>query len=94
MPPDILETTDEQTQENNQPRSRLVSKHNGSSDNQSTSNHSNENSQDTFKPQIRWPDLIVQIVIHVGALYGFYYLVTLQAKFYTYIWCESVFISF
>lgn len=41
-----------------------------------------------FKPQIRWPDLIAQIFIHVGSLYGLYYLITLQAKFYTYVWCK------
>ena len=41
-----------------------------------------------FKPQIRWPDLIAQIFIHAGFLYGLYYLLSLQAKFYTYIWCK------
>ncbi|CAO1433062.1 unnamed protein product [Diamesa serratosioi] len=39
-----------------------------------------------FKPQIRWPDLIAQIFIHAGFLYGLYYLISLQAKFYTFIW--------
>lgn len=41
-----------------------------------------------FKPQIRWPDLIAQVFIHVGSVYGLYYLFTFQAAFYTYIWCE------
>lgn len=41
-----------------------------------------------FKPQIRWPDLLAQIGIHLGFLYGLYYLVTFQAKFYTYLWCK------
>lgn len=41
-----------------------------------------------FRPQIRWPDLIAQIFIHAGFLYGLYYLISLQAKFYTYIWCK------
>ncbi|GAB0096570.1 hypothetical protein DMENIID0001_120940 [Sergentomyia squamirostris] len=39
-----------------------------------------------FKPEIRWPDLIVQIFIHVGALYGFYLL--FSVKLYSLIWCE------
>lgn len=41
-----------------------------------------------FTPQIRWPDLIVQMFIHFGFLYGLYYLITFNAKFYTYIWCK------
>lgn len=41
-----------------------------------------------FKPKIRWPDLIAQVFVHGGALYGLYYLITLQAAFLTYIWCE------
>lgn len=41
-----------------------------------------------FKPKIRWPDLIVQIVIHLGSLYGIYYLITFRAKFHTYLWCK------
>lgn len=54
-----------------------------------TSNESNNPQEKTvFKPQIRWPDLIAQIFIHVGSLYGLYYLITLQAKFYTYVWCK------
>lgn len=59
------------------------------------SNHSqgddvshNSSKDEVFKPQIRWPDLIAQLFIHVGSLYGLYYLITLKAKLYTYIWCE------
>jgi hypothetical protein len=44
--------------------------------------------QITFKPQIRWPDLIAQVFIHVGSLYGLYYLITLKAALYTYVWCK------
>jgi hypothetical protein len=43
---------------------------------------------ETFKPKIRWLDLIVQLILHTGFLYGFYYLVALKATFYTYVWCE------
>lgn len=42
-----------------------------------------------FVAQIRWPDLMAQLFIHVGSLYGLYYLITLQAKPYTYIWCKN-----
>uniref|UniRef100_A0A1B0CEX9 Fatty acid desaturase domain-containing protein n=2 Tax=Lutzomyia longipalpis TaxID=7200 RepID=A0A1B0CEX9_LUTLO len=37
-----------------------------------------------FKPEIRWPDLIVQIFIHAGALYGFYLMFSI--KFYSFLW--------
>lgn len=49
--------------------------------------------ENVFKPQIRWPDLIAQIFIHAGFLYGLYYLLSLQAKFYTYIWCKLLTIT-
>lgn len=39
-----------------------------------------------FKPEIRWLDLIAQLFLHVGALYGFYLL--FSAKFYTFLWGE------
>lgn len=48
----------------------------------------NPQEKTVFKPQVRWPDLIAQIFIHVGSLYGLYYLITLQANFNTYIWCK------
>lgn len=58
------------------------------------SNAIDTNQEETvFKPQIRWPDLIAQIFVHVGFLYGLYYLISLQAKFYTYIWCKFNFDS-
>lgn len=47
-----------------------------------------DKSQKPFKPEIRWPDLFAQIFIHVGSLYGLYYLIALKAKFNTYIWCK------
>lgn len=39
-----------------------------------------------FESHIRWPDLMAQLFLHVGFLYGLYFLLTGQAKFYTYIW--------
>lgn len=40
-----------------------------------------------FIPQIRWPDLIAQIFLHVGALYGLLFQFY-SIKFYTLIWCK------
>lgn len=83
--------------------SQLEENNNNHKDNSNNNSHSNgsvsineshtkEQQQTTeervFKPQIRWPDLIAQIFIHAGFLYGLYYLISLQAKFYTYIWCK------
>lgn len=39
-----------------------------------------------FKPQLRYPDLIAQLFLHLGAVYGFYLL--FSAKFYTFLWGE------
>jgi len=41
-----------------------------------------ENSKEVFKPKIRWPDLIAQLFIHLGWVYGLY-LVFYEAKLYT-----------
>ncbi|CAH1727843.1 unnamed protein product [Chironomus riparius] len=43
-------------------------------------------SSEPFKPQIKWPDLMAQVAIHLGFLYGLYYLITFKAKFFTYLW--------
>lgn len=40
-----------------------------------------------FKPQIRWPDLIVQIFLHVGCVYGIFLILT-SAKIYTSLFGE------
>lgn len=53
-----------------------------------TKEHQGTDEKAIFKPQIRWPDLLAQVFVHAGWLCGFYYLITLQAKFYTYIWCK------
>ena len=54
------------------------------------SNEANSKSEDKtpFVPKIRWPDLIAQVFIHGGSIYGLYYLITLKAAFYTYVWCK------
>lgn len=40
-----------------------------------------------FIPQFRWPDLIVQIFLHAGAIYGLLFQFY-SIKFYTLIWCK------
>nr|CAD7433148.1 unnamed protein product [Timema monikensis] len=37
-----------------------------------------------FRARIKWPDLVVQLFIHIGCLYGFY--LFLYARLYTLIW--------
>lgn len=39
-----------------------------------------------FRPEIRWPDLIVQIFLHVGALYGIS--LVLSMRWITLVWCK------
>lgn len=41
-----------------------------------------------YVSQWRWPDLAVQLFIHVGCLYGFYLMVT-SVKVFTLIWGKS-----
>ncbi|EDS40308.1 acyl-CoA Delta(11) desaturase [Culex quinquefasciatus] len=42
--------------------------------------------EDQFRPEIRWPDFIAQLFLHVGFLIGIWQVVTLQAKLYTVLW--------
>lgn len=39
-----------------------------------------------FKPDIRWPDLIVQTYLHTGAVYGLFLL--FYIKFFTFMWSK------
>jgi stearoyl-CoA desaturase (delta-9 desaturase) len=45
---------------------------------------------DKYVARWRWPDLTVQLFIHLGCLYGFYLIFT-SAKLLTTIWGESPF---
>lgn len=47
----------------------------------------NSDEKEVFRPSIRWPDLIVQIFLHVGAFYGFLFLFW-TIKLYTFFWCK------
>lgn len=40
-----------------------------------------------FIPQIRWPDLVAQLFLHVGAVYALVFHMY-AIKFYTLIWCK------
>lgn len=42
-----------------------------------------------YVPKIKWPDLTVQLFIHLGCLYGLYLALT-QAKVYTSLWGEFI----
>lgn len=46
-----------------------------------------ENDSATFKPKIRWPDLIAQLFLHAGAIYGLIFQFY-TIRFYTLVWCE------
>lgn len=43
---------------------------------------------DDWRGEIRWPDLIVQIFLHAGAVYGIYLL--FYVKFVTILWGELI----
>lgn len=43
--------------------------------------------EDIYVPRIKWPDLLVQIFIHGGCLYGLYLIFT-QARLLTSLWGE------
>lgn len=47
---------------------------------------------DPFVPRIRWPDLIAQLFIHVGCLYGLY-LSIVSARVYTWLFGEFLFLK-
>ncbi|KAH8360074.1 hypothetical protein KR093_010471 [Drosophila rubida] len=44
--------------------------------------------EEEYRPQIRWPDLGAQTFLHAGALYGLYLLI--YAKFYTFLWVAGL----
>jgi stearoyl-CoA desaturase (delta-9 desaturase) len=70
-----------------------VKRNNGIHNSTETSELKKCDTSNEFVPKIRWPDLFAQIAIHLGFLYGLYFLITLQAKFYTYLWCKLIKLS-
>lgn len=36
-----------------------------------------------FRARIKWPDLIVQLALHLVSIYGFYLILTFQVRFFT-----------
>ena len=74
------------------PQQRVVMKSelvNNDSQSNSSDNLSQMNGQ-VFKPQIIWFELLAQMFLHTGFLCGAYYLLTLQPKFFTYLWCKYI----
>lgn len=60
---------------------RIINKNNNIE--KETHDETNEKTKtEEFVPQIRWPDTIVQLYLHLGSLYGLY-LCLVSAKFYT-----------
>lgn len=45
-----------------------------------------------FKSRIRWPDLLVQISLHLVSIYSLYLILTNQVKLYTLLFGKSAFI--
>lgn len=43
-----------------------------------------------YEPHIRWPDLMAQLFLHAGFLYGLYFLLTGQVQIYTYLWGKLI----
>ena len=64
-------------------------KMNNSNNNQEELGCENNNKIE-YNPKIKWPDLTVQLFIHLGCVYGFYLILT-QAKFLTTLWGEYFF---
>jgi hypothetical protein len=42
-----------------------------------------------FKARIQWENVAVNLFIHLGALVGFYYLITMKIKMQTFVYCET-----
>lgn len=42
-----------------------------------------------FQPKIRWPDLLVQIFLHIGAIYGLVFQFY-KIKLLTFLWCKHL----
>lgn len=55
-------------------------------DKQTDSDLSEVNTGVEFKPDIRWPDLIVQTFLHTGAVYGLFLL--FYINFFTFLWSK------
>lgn len=58
-----------------------------------SSDNSNENVTEVregiqYNPSIRWPDLVVQIFLHVGAAYGLFLI--LYCRYFTWMWCKYI----
>lgn len=43
-----------------------------------------------FRPRIKWPDLLVQLSLHLVSVYGLFLMLTNSVRFYTTIFGKSV----
>lgn len=46
-----------------------------------------DENKEKFVPKLRWPDLIAQIFLHAGAVYGFIFQFY-RIKLFTFFWCK------
>lgn len=67
---------------NNGLKIREIIKHNGK-----TMDSVESDSAKNFKAKIRWPDLMAQLFLHIGAVYGLIFQFY-TIRFYTLIWCK------
>lgn len=44
-----------------------------------------------FRAKIRWPDLIVQVLLHLVSIYGLYLILTFKVKIFTVLFGEYLF---
>lgn len=90
MAPDILDPAiqpEDKSETGHKVKQRIIKNVKFQTD--STSNSQTSDTQNKeFKSEIRWLDLLAQVFVHAGFLYGGYYLITLKAKLFTYIWSE------
>ena len=65
--------------------SEVINRNGSTKINGSSKKHEEVTKKVEYIPRIKWPDLLVQIFIHAGCVYGFTLLFT-HAKLYTTLW--------
>lgn len=78
--PTVYEVLEKQQKENDLKNSRLAE-----TEDFLSADESYRSSKAEFVPRIRWPDLVAQIFIHAGCVYGIY-LIFAKAKLLTTLW--------
>ncbi|XP_017758614.1 PREDICTED: acyl-CoA Delta(11) desaturase-like [Eufriesea mexicana] len=80
VPPTVYEVLEEKQRENDSKNRRLAE-----TEDFLSADESYRSSKAEFVPRIRWPDLVAQIFIHAGCVYGIY-LIFAKAKLLTTLW--------